>query len=1374
MITQEKQTMKKSAKSLIIISIIFCLNTLHPGTEPNPGKTQANSSDKTNKAPAAPQDNMLTKQTKWQVWDNPDARDYPSQWDIMLTETSGIKNEQNKSSSMLLTGDNSWGNYTMQTNFIRFGDEDEEGISFGFIFGYKDSEHYYWAGYDSEKESFEIACRTPEGFDVIEYAKMEYPKYERIPIQLDFTGQRIRFQVNESTLFDIDDSRFRTGKCGLSVSGLGTEKVLFSSITVKSSSPESLPKRSLQSLLSFNKGAKLVSPGDEVVLALIDHEKSMEGINPKGSFMLSLKEKELPYEAVFSFPEKKQAEIQKIGIQLAESWLPGSIEFLVSQKSTEGFQSIGTFKIDPEKKDYQEFDIEPAAGKYLKMKILSAGPSGFEPSIEKMMIESTGRYIIVNEIFAYGHFIKNETAPQEQASGEELQQTQEISFFDDFKTENLDKWEIWDDPEAEPGESMWKPVLTEFSGISCQNTTEESATLFLNEKNDWENCSFSVKVIPTTQKGSFGRYFGLVFGYKNTKHYYRAGYNKRDDRYELTLFSSQGIELLAFAEMDIPEEKIGKCVDIELKSVSDRILFLVDDQVIFDIEDSRTRKGKIGLEASGITPLSSGSYLFTDVKVNQLDPENPPEKTLQDLLSYRRGAAVIYRSSPPVYYEWDRIIDHSLGKKDYKESTFYFDLEDADLPREAVFCFPQGRFAEIHKIMIQVGEECFPKKFKFSVSNNTPKTGFNPLAEINIKQKSESLQEFDVTPTTAKYLKIQILEAFDEEEIEIEEIFVKGYFKKRGVQMTAEEMLEEAELREKESNNTIQEAQDLPLKTLLGGEVSKDNQDIYRISLSSIKDEKLEISFRKFGIVTARAVLQSNEGTEISPSDIQSTGDTQVMTYSLEPGDYFLKITQPEIYVILVYDDSGSMKVSVPTVKQVLRGYLTNLKAGLELKLMKYTDEVFMLSDFTRDPAQLKQAAESEVLGSGQTDSFIGIHAAIDEVKVKDGNRAVIAVLDDLVRRKGDWRLEYIELWDAILDTGVIFSTIGVQPGWHSKSDYFGNTFNQIFSEIAYSTGGQFYHSPSDEQIEQSAKTIFEQFTSPIPYLIHAELKKEEKPKEVEKKVKKQGSLKISFQEGAEKATINNVELIVDASNSMWGQIQGKSKISIAKEVLDQIISGLPEDMNVGLRLYGHRYSLRDSRACEDTELAVPLGPIEKDKMIDIINSIKPKGKTPLVYSVLQAAEDFKTIDKGTVVLISDGIESCGGDIYSIAQSIRDMGVDLSLHIVGFGIKEAEHRRELESITQSTRGKYLDAKNSNELFSSLEETLQVEFFILDEKGEQAGSGFVGGEPVKIMEGTYALKLMLEPEPIEQKITIKADQELTLMLVKQDDKWIIKE
>ncbi len=275
-------------------------------------------------------------------------------------------------------------------------------------------------------------------------------------------------------------------------------------------------------------------------------------------------------------------------------------------------------------------------------------------------------------------------------------------------------------------------------------------------------------------------------------------------------------------------------------------------------------------------------------------------------------------------------------------------------------------------------------------------------------------------------------------------------------------------------------------------------------------------------------------------------------------------------------------------------------------------------------------------------------------------------------------------------------------------------------------------------------------------------------------KIQRPGLVEVAFEEGAEKQAAKNVELILDASNSMWGQIKGESKISIANKVLSQIINGLPDEMNVGLRIYGHRYPLSDKRACQDTELEVPIGPVAKSQLITTINSIKPKGKTPLVYSVLQAGKDFENIQNGTIILISDGIESCGGDIHSIAPALKKMGLDLRVHIVGFGIKEAEARQELETIAKSTGGVYLDAKDSQQLLSSLQQTLQIEYAILDQKGVIKAKGFVGGEPVRVMNGTYRLRLMLEPQPLEVNIAIKPGQKSLLYLKKEKGKWIIKE
>jgi hypothetical protein len=212
----------------------------------------------------------------------------------------------------------------------------------------------------------------------------------------------------------------------------------------------------------------------------------------------------------------------------------------------------------------------------------------------------------------------------------------------------------------------------------------------------------------------------------------------------------------------------------------------------------------------------------------------------------------------------------------------------------------------------------------------------------------------------------------------------------------------------------------------------------------------------------------------------------------------------------------------------------------------------------------------------------------------------------------------------------------------------------------------------------------------------------------------------------------------------------------------------------VGLRLYGHRYGLNDGRACQDTELNVPIGPVAKDQLIATVKAIQPKGKTPLVFSVLEAGKDFKDNESGSIILITDGIESCNGDINSIAPALKESGIELKVHIVGFDIKEEEARKELEAIAKSTDGMYLDAKDSKELLSSLEQTLQIEYEILDNTGEIKAKGIVGGDPVQIMEGTYTLRVLLEPESIEKSVTVKPGQKSRWNLKKDGDEWSLLE
>jgi hypothetical protein len=712
------------------------------------------------------------------------------------------------------------------------------------------------------------------------------------------------------------------------------------------------------------------------------------------------------------------------------------------------------------------------------------------------------------------------------------------------------------------------------------------------------------------------------------------------------------------------------------------------------------------------------------------------------------------------------MLDHSLEDDDNLGNTYELELEEVKLPEEAVFCFPEGRFVEIHRIGFSLGREYAPKEIRFWVSGQTPKSGFEPLATLRIEGRPDSYQEFNVPPKAAKYLKIQIASGHSAESITVREMFVRGYFLDRALESREESGLGEIKLAEKEPNDQTGQAQTLPLAAALGGKASSGDIDFYKISLKEKPFGRLKLSLASRGIIQPQATLADERGQAVRPVDESAAGNAIELSYEVGPGDYFLEIRRPDSYLTIVYDDSSSMGESVDIVKDVIKGYLDNLGAGLMIQLMKYTDTPITISDFTNKPAELRTAVDKEVGGGGGTDTMRGLMAAIESVSKKAGSRAILAILDEIVCSDAERIPQYIKLWNSILDSRISFSTIGVQSGWEDRTEFFSNTREQIFREIAYSSHGEFFRSPTPEKIRESADAIFKELTSPLEYRLVAEWQEAvaERPP---------GSLEIKLEPGKEEEAGKNVEIIMDASNSMWGQIAGEAKITIARKVLAETIRSLPETMNVGLRVYGHRYALNDSKACTDTELLVPIGPVDKKSLIDTVTKIQLKGKTPLVHSVLEAVKDFEKIPNGSIVLVTDGIESCNGDIKSIAPAIKAAGLELKVHIVGFDIKEAEGREELESIARSTGGRYVDAASADELMGALGQTLKLEYVVLDSSGKEVARGTVGGGPVRLSAGVYTLCALLTPEPLKIEARIEAGSRLSLTLKKKDGKWVLE-
>ncbi|MEL6817794.1 MAG: PAN domain-containing protein [Pseudomonadota bacterium] len=177
--------------------------------------------------------------------------------------------------------------------------------------------------------------------------------------------------------------------------------------------------------------------------------------------------------------------------------------------------------------------------------------------------------------------------------------------------------------------------------------------------------------------------------------------------------------------------------------------------------------------------------------------------------------------------------------------------------------------------------------------------------------------------------------------------------------------------------------------------------------------------------------------------------------------------------------------------------------------------------------------------------------------------------------------------------------------------------------------------------------------------------------------------------------------IVMDASGSMWGQIDGKTKIEIARETLGTVLSTVPTDLELGLIAYGHR----EKGQCSDIEEVVAVGTGNRSQITDAVNGFNPKGKTPLTQAVRQAAESLRfTEDKATVILVTDGIETCEADPCAAAAELENAGIDFTAHVVGFGLSE-EEGQQVACLANNTGGDFILADNADELGEALTKTV---------------------------------------------------------------------
>ncbi len=182
------------------------------------------------------------------------------------------------------------------------------------------------------------------------------------------------------------------------------------------------------------------------------------------------------------------------------------------------------------------------------------------------------------------------------------------------------------------------------------------------------------------------------------------------------------------------------------------------------------------------------------------------------------------------------------------------------------------------------------------------------------------------------------------------------------------------------------------------------------------------------------------------------------------------------------------------------------------------------------------------------------------------------------------------------------------------------------------------------------------------------------------------------------------IEYILDASGSMTETLSdGSSKIDVAKQVLTNHMRSFRPETNIGLRAYGHRLPYRqEAESCKDIELVAPVEKGQMERIVGFLQDFKAQGMTPLAASLQQAKEDFtfEAPRVNSIVMLSDGIETCSGDPCKLVEDLKAQGINFTIHVIGLDVDDPT-RQQLTCIAQAGGGTYHDANSKQDLDTAL-------------------------------------------------------------------------
>jgi len=764
---------------------------------------------------------------------------------------------------------------------------------------------------------------------------------------------------------------------------------------------------------------------------------------------------------------------------------------------------------------------------------------------------------------------------------------------------------------------------------------------------------------------------------------------------------------------------------------------------------------------------SSRGTQLAEVRILEAPGANSLVSDLElDLTKPSLGGSLIRFSSQSYGHEAARLLTAQEDGKGWQSPP------KSKFPQEFMFAFRDGQEALIDRVELipdlKADPGSRPKLVTVEASTISPTEGFSEIARVEFPALAAAMNIPLHKP--ARFLKLRILENQGGKytslgKVRIIEGKAPGYVsllaRPQRLSLTGFAMAAPDPSLVTSNVQPGDSAENAPLLEL-GKRIKATFKDYnkkhyYSLNLEGDRPGQLNMELMGQPFLRIKATLLDKEGRPVAIFSPEKNSPKRTMvSWRLEPGQYKLMVETTPANIVLAYDVSGSMSQNIGLLQKAVTGFIKQVRPSEKVNLIPFNNNVLvLLPGFSNDQAQLLAAVKGKFKAEMATRLRDAIAQGIKLLKEAKG-AGVMVVMTDGVDQGSVTSVP--EFWEKMGQNPVRIFGLGLGGELIVNDPKTGISGERFLSYVAQSTGGRYIPIPNVHELVEAYTKIAEELMSGTTYYVLPTWAFNPGTLMVEAKGEKIVQV----------AAPPRIELILDGSGSMKKKMKnGRTRMEVAKEVLKDIIQKLPEGVEVGLRVYGHRIREGRKGACQDTELVYRFAKIDKKKLIRQVMAIKPLGTTPIAYSLKQTAQDFgQAPGEKTVILVTDGQEECGGDLKATVNELRQKGLDVKLHIVGFTVADPKVQKEMQEAAKAGKGHFISAMDSAALKKAMEQTLALPFKVWDSKGEEVARGTAGKELV-LPAGYYKVVFDTpQGEMIQDEVEV-AEAKTTVLRITKD-------